>query len=854
MLAPIRNGMTFYDSYWEAAANAALRALREAEYVLVPAEFLPLDPRFAPLEYSWGLEGIEKLAWCCSKDDVDRLAPWLLDGAYGKAAVFYSWANEVFVLGGNFRWKKRISEANRQHLAAWFERVEQYRRGVPSRPCSERAWDALDADVLRNESSAPRSRVLIVGASGMGNVGDDLLANVLAEICTDAGAEAYLSGPAIDPLRVAGYDAVIVGGGGLVYARRDGLNEAQNLANYLKFAAIGRKFNVRTALIGVGDQEQRTATEPLALGCHPLTERFARSCLAAFEFVTTRDAESTELLTRFGARVTATGPDLLFHWTDRARAAVKPTTIQPGRIAVIGELYRHTAFAAGLGEGDGPLAMELQDRDFDVLIMSNDDLPHAERAQKALQSAGATVALVDLRSHDFDSLIFLFASYSGAITTRFHGLVLAMLADVPVLALDGANGKSARLLRNLDWTNALLLDGEEGGMMRLSAALEGRLERVPQERITDAGRQSTAHSQSVKALLGVTGADQALPTRRYASAVLRKPQRADDKVDETSGLPESGPVPLCWAASTPETQGYANLGDSLSAVTVAALSGRPVQHVSFDARTTKLVAVGSIGHAIEHGRAVVWGTGVSIRKGTLARNVPRTRYDIRAVRGPISARHYRDFGLVVPDVYGDPVWLLPSIVDEPIEPQYELGVIPHIRDVAGHHPAAPPKADSYRYLVGNEEAASIAVINTWHEPTWKGLLEKLRLIRSCKRIVSQSFHGVVIAEAYRIPVLNFRSLPGVKDGAVRIDLKQDCSTDPRVWEFYKGGRRPFFYMYSQRRDARTDWDAVIRAIDELWDPFEFDAAPLLEAFPLPLAYDPRMERPGSLRNIEAIQF
>src|SRR5690606_22069009 len=159
VLAPIRNGMTFYDSYWEAAANAALRALSEAEYVLVPAEFLPLDPRFAPLEYSWGLEGIERLAWCCSKDDVDRLAPWLLDGAYGKAAVFYSWANEVFVLGGNFRWKKRISEANRQHLAAWFERVEQYRRGVPSRPCSERAWDALDADVLRNESSAPRSRV-----------------------------------------------------------------------------------------------------------------------------------------------------------------------------------------------------------------------------------------------------------------------------------------------------------------------------------------------------------------------------------------------------------------------------------------------------------------------------------------------------------------------------------------------------------------------------------------------------------------------------------------------------------------------------------------------------------------------
>src|SRR5690606_14344448 len=104
-------------------------------------------------------------------------------------------------------------------------------------------------------------------------------------------------------------------------------------------------------------------------------------------------------------------------------------------------------------------------------------------------------------------------------------------------------------------------------------------------------------------------------------------------------------------------------------------------------------------------------------------------------------------------------------------------------------------------VVDEADSDRIVVINTWHEPTWDGLLAKLRLIRSCKRILSQSFHGVVIAEAYGIPVLNFRSLPGVANGAVRIDLTQDCNTDPRVWEFYRGGRRTFFYMYSQRRDC-----------------------------------------------------
>lgn len=87
--------MKLPDVYWTAAAEAALRALDEAKHVLVPAEFLALDRRFAPLEYAWGLEGTERLAWCCSKDDVDRIAPWLLD-AHGKVTENYAWANEVF--------------------------------------------------------------------------------------------------------------------------------------------------------------------------------------------------------------------------------------------------------------------------------------------------------------------------------------------------------------------------------------------------------------------------------------------------------------------------------------------------------------------------------------------------------------------------------------------------------------------------------------------------------------------------------------------------------------------------------------------------------------------------------------
>jgi hypothetical protein len=437
--------------------------------------------------------------------------------------------------------------------------------------------------------------------------------------------------------------------------------------------------------------------------------------------------------------------------------------------------------------------------------------------------------------------VFLFASYTAVVTTRFHGLVIAALAEVPVLALDVAEGKCARLLRSAGAVRSLVLDGEVDGAGRIAAALAGSLAALPAATLDELSRQTAVHEQALHALLARA------ETAESTDAALGSNLAA-------SPWPAPNPIPLCWAASSAETKGFANLGDSLSAVMVAALSGRRVRHTSFDDRTTKLVAVGSIGHAIKQGTAIVWGAGVSIRGGVLAESVRQTRYDVRAMRGRISAQHYRDFGIPVPEVFGDPVWLLPSIVHEPVEKTYELGVIPHIRDVADHHPDAPARADSLRYSIDVRDTRDVAVINTWHEPTWDGLLAKINLIRSCKRIASQSFHGLVIAEAYGIPCLNFRYLVGADNGPVRVDLRERCKTDPRVWEFYEASGGMDFHMYSQHRDARTDWQAVICAIDDYWAPFRYDAAPLAEAFPLPLAYDPVRGRVPSYDNLRELRF
>src|SRR5690349_788150 len=110
------------DPYWVAASKAALSAVASAELVFVPSEFLELHDRFVPLEYSWGIDPTEKhLAWCCSKDDVHRLAPWMHE--WHTERKYCGWSNEVFVMCANRNWRRSASSASIGHWQAWREKV-----------------------------------------------------------------------------------------------------------------------------------------------------------------------------------------------------------------------------------------------------------------------------------------------------------------------------------------------------------------------------------------------------------------------------------------------------------------------------------------------------------------------------------------------------------------------------------------------------------------------------------------------------------------------------------------------------------------------------------------------------------
>ncbi len=98
-----------------------------------------------------------------------------------------------------------------------------------------------------------------------------------------------------------------------------------------------------------------------------------------------------------------------------------------------------------------------------------------------------------------------------------------------------------------------------------------------------------------------------------------------------------------------------------------------------------------------------------------------------AVRGPLSRKMIKE--AVVPEVYGDPALLLPTIYAPlGVKKICKVAYIPHYVD---------------RHLMMNKGLNIIDVALPWKI--------FVRRVLECERIVSSSLHGIIIAEAYGIP-------------------------------------------------------------------------------------------------------
>lgn len=141
-------------------------------------------------------------------------------------------------------------------------------------------------------------------------------------------------------------------------------------------------------------------------------------------------------------------------------------------------------------------------------------------------------------------------------------------------------------------------------------------------------------------------------------------------------------------------------------------------------------------------RAIVWGTGVVVKSGSIAKSHMLQRpHTVHAVRGHITAAALTNIGVECPRVFGDPALLLPLVHTPPVsllngdanaQQQLRIGLVPHHVDYT-----------NVARLFAN--VPNVVVIDICRPPE-----EVVNDIVLCTHTLSSSLHGIIYSHTYGI--------------------------------------------------------------------------------------------------------
>lgn len=175
-----------------------------------------------------------------------------------------------------------------------------------------------------------------------------------------------------------------------------------------------------------------------------------------------------------------------------------------------------------------------------------------------------------------------------------------------------------------------------------------------------------------------------------------------------------------------------NWGDKINKFLVKELSGKNVVHIDdiFNFRFFKVYScVGSIIHHLKYKNVHIWGSGLIENK--IPKNIKID--NISAVRGPKTRDLLKHHGYDCPEIFGDPVFLLPRIYNPSLPKQHTVGLIPHYKD---------KNSDIVKSLM----AQGAFMIDIFGDDK-----EVINNVLKCRNILSSSLHGLILADSYQVP-------------------------------------------------------------------------------------------------------
>lgn len=143
-----------------------------------------------------------------------------------------------------------------------------------------------------------------------------------------------------------------------------------------------------------------------------------------------------------------------------------------------------------------------------------------------------------------------------------------------------------------------------------------------------------------------------------------------------------------------------------------------------NAKKANIISIGSIASKAKTHTTVLGSGFIS----TTDKVEPKANY--KFVRGPKTREKIINVGGSCPEIFGDPALLLPLIIDES-KKVHEIGIVPHYIDY-----------NEIKKKYPNEFVINLQT----NDP-----IKTTREITSCKKIISSSLHGLIVANAYNIP-------------------------------------------------------------------------------------------------------
>lgn len=246
-----------------------------------------------------------------------------------------------------------------------------------------------------------------------------------------------------------------------------------------------------------------------------------------------------------------------------------------------------------------------------------------------------------------------------------------------------------------------------------------------------------------------------------------------------------------------------NFGDVLGPILLYHMTSTSV---TFSNDPNTLATIGSIAYYSFRAPMVLWGSGAISEH---VENPLVQKHKFLAVRGPKTRQKILATGGSCPEVYGDPALLLPTIFSKDrfeISQRSKVSFLPHWIDY---------NLASKMRSVKSGEVNLIDIRGN--------VFDTIKQIVASDFIITSSLHGLIVAEAYDIPVVFARFSNNVTGGYFKFE------------DYFNSTNRDLNFL-----DHRGNLDDLL--LDECFktydqkEQFSFNLAPLVESFPFEITH------------------